>query len=118
MDQYLTSLIPAASLNFTPKWNSETAIDWCSCAKGYSDTFLAGFLWLDKLGLSALYGMEMVLRQCLYGAYFGILNHENKPRNDYWLSFLYKKLVGTQVYGVSFNLVEPKLRLYAASSRK
>lgn len=74
-------------------------------------------MWLDKLGLAATNGISRVLRQCIYGLALGLVDKEVvKP--DYWLTFLYKKLVGEDVYEVNVDQSGVDLRLYAGSHRK
>ncbi|XP_017569532.1 heparanase isoform X2 [Pygocentrus nattereri] len=63
-------------------WLGETSSAYGGGALGLSDTFVAGFMWLDKLGLAAKLGLDVVIRQ------------------DYWLSVLYKRLVGPEVLKV------------------
>uniref|UniRef100_A0A914DVR3 C-type lectin domain-containing protein n=1 Tax=Acrobeloides nanus TaxID=290746 RepID=A0A914DVR3_9BILA len=108
-------------------WCGECSTMTGGGAKGISDRFASGFLWLDKLGIAATYGLDVVIRHALWGdsGFYALLNTTNfQPKPDYWLSFLYKKLVGTDVLRVTVNsasgpITTPQnqsLRLYAASS--
>ncbi|XP_027980009.1 heparanase isoform X3 [Eumetopias jubatus] len=70
--------------------------------------------WLDKLGLSARMGIEVVMRQVLFGAgNYHLVDENFKPLPDYWLSLLFKKLVGTNVFMASVKGPDRgKLRVY------
>ena len=118
MDKFAHVSAEAKNLTFRPLWLSETATDYCSCAFNLTATFVGGFLWLDKLGLSAFNGMDVVNREDLQISSFGLLNSIGGTTPDYWLTFLHKKLVGNQVYGVFLEPSDSNLRLYASSSRK
>ena len=43
---------------------------------------------------------------------------KTKIFKDYWLSLLYKKLVGEQVFNVTLDQLDPTTRLYAATIPK
>ncbi|XP_058578019.1 heparanase isoform X3 [Neofelis nebulosa] len=70
--------------------------------------------WLDKLGLSARMGIEVVMRQVLFGAgNYHLVDQNFEPLPDYWLSLLFKKLVGTKVLRASVKGPDSrKLRVY------
>ncbi|KAJ3606088.1 hypothetical protein NHX12_028131 [Muraenolepis orangiensis] len=61
----------------------------------------AGFMWLDKLGLAAKMGLDVVVRQVLIGSgTYHLVDDNLDPLPDYWLSVLYKRLVGPEVLSI------------------
>ena len=62
-----------------PLWISETGSAWGGGAPGLSDRYLAGFLWLDKLGVAAQHGVSLVVRQSLYGGQYAMLDAHMMP---------------------------------------
>uniref|UniRef100_A0A3P9DA21 Heparanase n=1 Tax=Maylandia zebra TaxID=106582 RepID=A0A3P9DA21_9CICH len=79
-------------------WLGETSSAYGGGAAGLSDTFVAGFMWLDKLGLGAALGLDIVMRQVLIGSgSYHLVDDNLDPLPDYWLSVLYKRLVGLEV---------------------
>lgn len=97
-------------------WLGETSSAYGGGALGLSDTFAAGFMWLDKLGLSAKLGLDVVIRQVLIGSgTYHLVDDNLDPLPDYWLSVLYKRLVGPEVLRASFlsnHEPRPWLRVY------
>ncbi|XP_022100509.1 heparanase-like [Acanthaster planci] len=79
-------------------WLGETGSAFGGGAPNISDRFVAGFLFLDKLGMSAKMGLGVVLRQAYYGGHYTMLDLENlDPKPDYWIAYIYKQLVGPRV---------------------
>ncbi|XP_024154685.1 heparanase [Oryzias melastigma] len=85
----------------TPVWLGETSSAFGGGAPGLSDSFVAGFMWLDKLGVAARMGLGVVMRQVLVGAgSYHLLDDDLNPLPDFWLSVLHKRLVGPEVLKV------------------
>ncbi|XP_041666145.1 heparanase [Cheilinus undulatus] len=105
-----------------PVWLGETSSAFGGGALGLSDTFVAGFMWLDKLGLAAKLGLDVVMRQVFVGSGSYHLVDENlDPLPDYWLSVLYKSLVGLEVLkveGFSNFSRHKRVRLYLHCAHK
>ncbi|XP_041372088.1 heparanase-like [Gigantopelta aegis] len=98
----------------TPVWLGETSSAYGGGAKGLSDVYVAGFMWLDKLGLSALFGLKRVLRQSFYKGLYSLLDyHTLDPNPDYWLTLLYKRLVGSAVFNATSTDQSIAFRVYA-----
>uniref|UniRef100_A0A8C1BLJ9 Heparanase n=1 Tax=Cyprinus carpio carpio TaxID=630221 RepID=A0A8C1BLJ9_CYPCA len=86
-------------------WLGETSSAYGGGAVGLSDTFVAGFMWLDKLGLTAKLGLDVVIRQVLIGSgTYHLVDDNLDPLPDYWLSLLYKRLVGPEVLKAEVNM--------------
>ncbi|XP_068216755.1 inactive heparanase-2-like [Palaemon carinicauda] len=99
----------------TPLWLTETSSSVGGGAKNFSDTYIAGFLWLDKLGLAAVQKIDLLARQTLYQKRYALINDirkDFKPNPDYWLSVLYKRLVGVEVLKVITDGSPDTTRLY------
>merc|ERR1712154_614380 len=84
-----------------------------------SSGFAAGFLWLDKLGLSASLGLHVVARQDFWGGQYGLVGRDDfLPNPDYWSSLLFRDLVGNQALLVDGEFVDGRsVRTYAFCSR-
>ncbi|KAK6965495.1 heparanase [Biomphalaria glabrata] len=69
------------------------------------------FRWLDKLGLSAQYGLARVFRQTFFAANYALISSTIEPNPDFYLTVLFKRLVQGPVLTV---LKQPDLiRVYA-----
>lgn len=82
-------------------WTGETGSAQCGGQPKLSDRFISCFWWADQLGQGALKGQKVMIRQSLIGGDYGLIDRLTlKPRPDYWLSWLWKQLMGEQVYAV------------------
>jgi heparanase 1 len=95
-------------------WLGETSSLYDGGTPHLSDSYVAGFMWLDKLGVAAAVGHKRVFRQAFIGGFCSLLDRNQDPLPDYWLSVLYKRLVGTKVIFVKGSLEHGRqLRVYA-----
>ena len=107
----------------------ETAASSGGGAANITDTFIDGFMWLDKLGISSIYGIYAVCRQTLWSAHYALINPavgggNNDENNnltvtpDYWSSYLFKNLVGNKIIYVDGEYEYNRyLRVYAFCTR-
>ena len=104
------------SIKFThpPIIIGETSSTYGGGSPQVGQSYAASFLWLDKLGLAAQMNIESVMRQSLKGGYYSLIDKHYDPCVDYWVSVLYKRIVGTQVLKVSgFLEFNRTVRAYA-----
>ncbi|KAK1884424.1 Heparanase [Dissostichus eleginoides] len=90
-----------------PVWLGETSSAFGGGAAGLSDTFVAGFI--------ALLGLDLVMRQVFIGSgSYHLIDQNLDPLPDFWLSVLYKRLVGPEVLKVKFSGLarSKRVRLY------
>ncbi|KAH0623845.1 hypothetical protein JD844_007012 [Phrynosoma platyrhinos] len=89
-----------------------------------SDSYAASFLWLNSLGMLASQGIDVIMRHSFFDHGHNHLVDQNfNPLPDYWLSLLYKRLVGPRVLAVHVaglqrkprpgRVIRDKLRIYA-----
>jgi len=98
---------------FQPLWLGETSSAYGGGAHGLSNRFVAGYNWLDKLGMTARYGYQVVIRQSFYHGCYALIGEDLEPFPDFWLSALYKKLVGPTVLTLGIDNRGKSTRLYA-----
>jgi len=97
-----------------PLWLGETSSAWGSGAPGLSDRYIATYLWLDKLGQSALHNYQVIIRQTFYHGCYAMVGEDLYPNPDFWISALYKRLVSTKVFQVQpASKMMGKLRIYS-----
>ncbi|XP_033322197.2 heparanase [Megalopta genalis] len=110
----------ASSGNNILMWLSETSTAFGGGAPELSDRFVAGFLWLDKLGYSASTGVNAVTRQSLFGNNYAMIGPNLVPNPDWWVSVVYKHFVSERVLKLTpANVVSLEgVRLYAHCTPK
>lgn len=95
-------------------WTGETGSAQCGGQPKLSDRFISCFWWADQLGQAARSGHSVMIRQSLIGGDYGLIDRLTlKPRPDYWLSWLWKQLMGEQVYVI--ECAHHMLRCYCHS---
>ncbi|XP_015202010.1 inactive heparanase-2 isoform X2 [Lepisosteus oculatus] len=105
-------------------WLGGVGPAWAGGTNNLSDTYAAGFLWLNTLGMSAMEGIDVVIRHSFFDYGYNHLVDQNfNPLPDYWLSLLFKRLVGPRVLAVHVaglqrkprpgRVIRDKLRIYA-----
>lgn len=52
----------------------ETSSAWGGGAPGLSDRYVASFIWIDKLGLGAQLGLDVIVRQTLCGGSYALVD--------------------------------------------
>ncbi|XP_066974374.1 heparanase-like isoform X2 [Macrobrachium rosenbergii] len=97
----------------TPIWLTETSSAFGGGAKDLSNRYIDGFLWMDKLGTAARMGISVVARQTLYSGNYAIIDDYVTPEPSYWLSYVFKNLVGERVLNVTVRGASSTTRLYA-----
>jgi heparanase 1 len=71
----------------------ETGSAYGGGAPGLSDRYVAGFLWLDKLGMAARLGVDVVVRQSLSGGNYALLDPEMEPLPVSWSALWHLSLL-------------------------
>uniref|UniRef100_F6WMW5 Heparanase 2 (inactive) n=1 Tax=Xenopus tropicalis TaxID=8364 RepID=F6WMW5_XENTR len=105
-------------------WLGGVGLPWTRGTNNFSDTYAAGFLWLNTLGMSANQGIDVVIRHSFFDhGYSHLVDQNFNPLPDYWMSLLFKKLVGPKVLAVHVagiqrkrrpgKVIRDKLRIYA-----
>jgi len=103
----------STSFHRPPVWIGETSSTYGGGNPDIGESFAAGFLWLDKLGLAAQLNIDVVIRQALKGGSYSLLDKEYNPCPDYWTSLLYKQLIGTKVLNLTgFLKFNRTIRVY------
>lgn len=97
-------------------WTGETGSAQCGGQPELSDRWVSSFWWADQLGMGAKLGQKVMVRQSLIGGDYGmIVRLTLKPRPDYWVSWLWSNMMGTQAYDITSN--DPSLRCYLHSAK-
>eukprot|EP01084_Bolivina_argentea_P303724 524451_1 len=99
----------------------ETSSTYHGGTYNLSSSYVSGFMWLDKLGLSSIYGISVVMRQRFWGIkdnYSFTSTFNYTPHSDYWSSYLFNNLVGNNVLFVDNQFEYNRyIRVYAFCTR-
>lgn len=100
-----------------PLWLGETSSAYGGGAPDLSDRFISSFLWIDKLGLAAKMGIEVVIRQSIFRGYYALLDDNYDPNPDWWISIIYKNLVDKQTVPY-YTATSNKTRFYVHCTKR
>jgi heparanase 1 len=94
-------------------FQGETSSTFAPVGSNIDESYVAGVMLLDKLGLSASLGLKLVVRQTFYGFWFALVNEKLEPTPNYWVALMYSRLVGKTVLKVDVKGVDgDKVRVY------
>lgn len=110
-------IVNSSSVAGSPIWLGETSSAYGNGAPNLSNAFVGSFLWIDKLGLAAKMGIATVMRQSIFNGYYALLDKNYNPNPDWWVSILYKTLVGSSVVPY-YTATTSKVRLYVHCTKK
>ncbi|XP_071109367.1 heparanase-like isoform X1 [Haliotis cracherodii] len=122
-DQCIKKVIDAVDMatfhvKTKPVWLGETSTVKGAGSPGLSNTYVAALMWLDKLGVAAKFGIKTVIRQDLYGSYNSLIQPNTfDPNPDYWVTLLYKRLVGSRVFNLTTS-ADNSVRVYAHCAKQ
>jgi heparanase 1 len=92
-------------------WTGETGSAQCGGQPDLSDRWASSFWWADQLGRGARVGQRVMVRQSLVGGDYGMVDRLTlKPRPDFWISWLWTRLMGKKVYAVASS--DSQVRAY------
>ncbi|CAL1578004.1 unnamed protein product [Knipowitschia caucasica] len=105
-------------------WLGGLGPSWTGGINNLSQTYAAGFLWINTLGVAAVQGIDVVLRHSFFDyGYTHLVDQNFNPLPDYWVSLIFKRLVGPKVLAVRVaglqrkpqpgRVIRDKLRIYA-----
>jgi heparanase 1 len=57
----------------------ETSSAYGGGALHLSNRYVATFIWLDKLGVAAQYGLDVVIRQTIFQGHYALVNKHYEP---------------------------------------
>lgn len=83
-----------------------------------SDRYINTLYYIDELSSLSEIGISINIRQTLVGGYYSLLSNEehHKPRPDYYILYLYKKLIGNKILSSYSN--DENCRVYCDCSKE
>jgi hypothetical protein len=84
----------------------------------WSEEFIDGFLFLDKLGLAAASNVSAIMKEKIFGGNDQFVSPLGFPNAPYWVMLLHKQLVGARVLRVANSTAAGRaVRVYAHCAR-
>ncbi len=112
LDEYRRQYQPQAQV-----WTGESGSAQCGGQAKLSDRFISSFWWADQLGRGAKLGQQVMIRQSLIGGDYALINRQTlKPNPDFWVSWLWEKLMGNEVYQVQSS--DSSILVYCHNAKK
>jgi len=95
-------------------WHGEGAEHSGGGIENVTDTFISSIYYADCLGLLGTLNVSVMLRQTLAGGDYGLLATQGfSPQPDYWIAWIWNKIVGNKVLATKQLEDHPGVRLYA-----
>lgn len=88
--------------------------------EGISDRYINSLYYIDELSSLSEIGIKMNFRQALIGGYYSLLYKDNNdivtPTSDYYLLYLYKKMVSNKIFSSYSD--DENVRVYGECSKE
>jgi len=98
-------------------WLGETGSAQAGGQAGVSGRWVGALWWLDQLALLSTIDHKVQCRQTLSGSDYGLLDEGSlEPTPEFWVSVLWRRLMGTAVYAASAEGAPATLRVYCHSA--
>lgn len=79
LSTYELNLFNDMNCNFCVFLLAETSSAYKGGAPDMSDSYLASFIWMDKLGMAALNGIDAVMRQSFFKEHYALIDSNYDP---------------------------------------
>lgn len=79
-------------------WVSETSSACGDAAANLSSSCVAGFLWLDNLGVAANTQQKIVCREVFADLHCSVISNQNQPNPEFCASLSWERLAGNAVW--------------------
>ena len=92
----------------------ETAVAYGGGEAGLTDRFVGSFMWANKLGLAATYGIKSVMREAVISSNYRLIGVDLVPNPDYWITLSFKNLFYKKVFKTRTETDSNFIRVYAS----
>ena len=93
----------------------ETAVAYGGGEAGLTDRFVGSFMWANKLGLAATYGIKSVMREAVVSSNYRLIGSDLIPNPDYWITLSFKRLIYKKVLKTQMETNSEYLKVYAST---